>query len=163
MAKEIYAKFKKEMQLRGAYFLSSVEAQKVRKTIIVNGALNAKIVGQSAHTIAALSGFEVPEDAKVLVGEVTSVEPSEEFSHEKLSPVLAMYKAESFEDALDKADRLVREGGPGHTSAIYIDERTQGDRLRGSGKGCRPTACWSTRLRRREGSETSTISAFRLR
>lgn len=129
VAKEIYAKFKKEMQLRGAYFLSSVEAQKVRKTIIVNGALNAKIVGQSAHTIAALSGFEVPEDAKVLVGEVTSVEPSEEFSHEKLSPVLAMYKAESFEDALDKADRLVREGGPGHTSAIYIDERTQGDRL----------------------------------
>ena len=129
VAKEIYAKFKKEMQLRGAYFLSSVEAQKVRKTIIVNGALNAKIVGQSAHTIAALSGFEVPEDAKVLVGEVTSVEPSEEFSHEKLSPVLAMYKAESFEDALDKADRLVREGGPGHTSAIYIDECTQGDRL----------------------------------
>ena len=129
VAKEIYAKFKKEMQLRGAYFLSSVEAQKVRKTIIVNGALNAKIVGQSAHTIAALSGFEVPEDAKVLVGEVTSVEPSEEFSHEKLSPVLAMYKAESFEDALDKADRLVREGGPGHTSAIYIDERKQGDRL----------------------------------
>ena len=129
VAKEIYAKFKKEMQLRGAYFLSSAEAQKVRKTIIVNGALNAKIVGQSAHTIAALSGFEVPEDAKVLVGEVTSVEPSEEFSHEKLSPVLAMYKAESFEDALDKADRLVREGGPGHTSAIYIDERKQGDRL----------------------------------
>lgn len=129
VAKEIYSKFKKEMQLRGAYFLSSAEAQKVRKTIIVNGALNAKIVGQSAHTIAALSGFEVPEDAKVLVGEVTSVEPSEEFSHEKLSPVLAMYKAESFEDALDKADRLVREGGPGHTSAIYIDERTQGDRL----------------------------------
>lgn len=129
VAKEIYSKFKKEMQLRGAYFLSSAEAQKVRKTIIVNGALNAKIVGQSAHTIAALSGFEVPEDAKVLVGEVTSVEPSEEFSHEKLSPVLAMYKAESFEDALDKADRLVREGGPGHTSAIYIDERTRGDRL----------------------------------
>lgn len=129
VAKEIYAKFKKEMQLRGAYFLSSAEAQKVRKTIIVNGALNAKIVGQSAHTIAALSGFKVPEDAKVLVGEVTSVEPSEEFSHEKLSPVLAMYKAESFEDALDKADRLVREGGPGHTSAIYIDERKQGDRL----------------------------------
>ena len=129
VAKEIYAKFKKEMQLRGAYFLSSAEAQKVRKTIIVNGALNAKIVGQSAHTIAALSGFEVPEDAKVLVGEVTSVEPSEEFSHEKLSPVLAMYQAESFEDALDKADRLVREGGPGHTSAIYIDERKQGDRL----------------------------------
>lgn len=129
VAKEIYAKFKKEMQLRGAYFLSSAEAQKVRKTIIVNGALNAKIVGQSAHTIAALSGFEVPKDAKVLVGEVTSVEPSEEFSHEKLSPVLAMYKAESFEDALDKADRLVREGGSGHTSAIYIDERTQGDRL----------------------------------
>lgn len=129
VAKEIYSKFKKEMQLRGAYFLTPSETEKVRKTIIVNGALNAKIVGQTAYTIAKLSGFEVPRDAKVLVGEVTSTDPSEEFAHEKLSPVLAMYKAEDFKDALDKADRLVRDGGAGHTSSIYLDEGTAGERL----------------------------------
>ena len=129
VAKEIYSKFKKEMQLRGAYFLTPSETEKVRKTIIVNGALNAKIVGQTAYTIAKLSGFEVPRDAKVLVGEVTSTDPSEEFAHEKLSPVLAMYKAENFKDALDKADRLVRDGGAGHTSSIYLDEGTAGERL----------------------------------
>ena len=128
VAKEIYSKFKKEMQLRGAYFLTPSETEKVRKTIIVNGALNAKIVGQTAYTIAKLSGFEVPRDAKVLVGEVTSTDPSEEFAHEKLSPVLAMYKAEDFKDALDKADRLVRDGGAGHTSSIYLDEGTAGER-----------------------------------
>lgn len=127
VAKEIYSKFKKEMQLRGAYFLTPSETEKVRKTIIVNGALNAKIVGQTAYTIAKLSGFEVPKDAKVLVGEVTSTDPSEEFAHEKLSPVLAMYKAEDFKDALDKADRLVRDGGAGHTSSIYLDEGTAGE------------------------------------
>lgn len=129
VAKEIYSKFKKEMQLRGAYFLTPSETEKVRKTIIVNGALNAKIVGRTAYTIAKLSGFEVPKDAKVLVGEVTSTDPSEEFAHEKLSPVLAMYKAEDFKDALDKADRLVRDGGAGHTSSIYLDEGTAGERL----------------------------------
>ena len=129
VAKEIYSKFKKEMQLRGAYFLTPSETEKVRKTIIVNGALNAKIVGQTAYTIAKLSGFEVPRDAKVLVGEGTSTDPSEEFAHEKLSPVLAMYKAEDFKDALDKADRLVRDGGAGHTSSIYLDEGTAGERL----------------------------------
>ncbi len=130
VAKEIYSKFKKEMQLRGAYFLTPSETEKVRKTIIVNGALNAKIVGQTAYTIAKLSGFEVPKDAKVLVGEVTSTDPSEEFAHEKLSPVLAMYKAEDFKDALDKADRLVRDGGAGHTSSIYLDEGTAGEHLK---------------------------------
>ena len=129
VAKEIYSKFKKEMQLRGAYFLTPSETEKVRKTIIVNGALNAKIVGRTAYTIAKLSGFEVPKDAKVLVGEVTSTDPSEEFAHEKLSPVLAMYKAEDFKDALDKADRLVRDGGAGHTSSIYLNEGTAGERL----------------------------------
>ena len=129
VAKEIYSKFKKEMQLRGAYFLTPSETEKVRKTIIVNGALNAKIVGRTAYTIAKLSGFEVPKDAKVLVGEVTSTDPSEEFAHEKLSPVLAMYKAEDFKAALDKADRLVRDGGAGHTSSIYLNEGTAGERL----------------------------------
>lgn len=128
--KEIYKEFKKEMLFRGAYFLSSSETEKVRKTIIVNGVLNAKIVGQTAHTVAKLSGIDVPEDAKVLVGEVTSVDLSEEFAREKLSPVLAMYKAENFKDAVEKADKLVRDGGVGHTAAVYLDERTQADKLR---------------------------------
>ena len=128
--KAVYKEFKREMALRGAYFLSPAETDKVRKTIIVNGALNAKIVGQTAHTIAALSGFEVPENVKVLIGEVTSTDLSEEFAHEKLSPVLAMYKAEDFDDAVAKADRLVRDGGIGHTASVYLDEKTDGDKLR---------------------------------
>ena len=128
--KAVYKEFKREMTLRGAYFLSPAETDKVRKTIIVNGALNAKIVGQTAHTIAALSGFEVPENAKVLIGEVTSTDLGEEFAHEKLSPVLAMYKAEDFDDAVAKADKLVRDGGIGHTASVYLDEKTQGEKLR---------------------------------
>ena len=97
----------------------------MRKTIIVNGALNAKIVGQKAHTIAELSGVKVPEDTKILIGEVTSVSLDEEFAHEKLSPVLAMYKAKDFSDALDKAERLVADGGFGHTSSLYVNEITE--------------------------------------
>ena len=138
--KDIYEKFKKEMALRGAYFLTPEETDKVRKTIIINGALNAKIVGQSACKIAELSGFTAPEGSKVLVGEVESVELSEEFAHEKLSPVLAMYKAESFEDALNKADRLVRDGGLGHTSSLYVNvEKEQGkiETFRNRMKACR--------------------------
>ena len=94
----------------------------VRKTIIINGALNAAIVGQPAAKIAALSGITVPKDTKILIGEVTSVELSEEFAHEKLSPVLAMYKAENTEDAFSKAERLIEDGGYGHTSSIYLNE-----------------------------------------
>ena len=138
--KDIYEKFKKELALRGAYFLTPEETDKVRKTIIINGALNAKIVGQSACKIAELSGFAAPEGSKVLVGEVESVELSEEFAHEKLSPVLAMYKAESFEDALNKADRLVRDGGLGHTSSLYVNiEKEQGkiEMFRNRMKACR--------------------------
>ena len=97
------------------------EIDKVRKTIIVNGALNAKIVGQKAATIAKLAGVEVPEDTKILIGEVESVDISEEFAHEKLSPVLAMYKAKTFDEALDKAERLVADGGYGHTSSLYVN------------------------------------------
>ncbi len=119
---KIYAKVKKEFATRGCYFLTPDETEKVRKTIIINGALNAKIVGQSAHKIAALAGVEVPEKTKILIGEVESVELSEEFAHEKLSPVLAMYKAKSFEDAVAKAEVLVADGGYGHTSSLYIDE-----------------------------------------
>jgi len=119
--KKIYAKVRKEFQERGCYFLSDEEIEKVRKTIIINGSLNAKIVGQKAHTIAKLSGVEVPEDTKILIGEVEKVDLSEEFAHEKLSPVLGMYKAENFEDALLKAERLVEDGGIGHTASLYVD------------------------------------------
>ena len=118
---DIYDAFKAEMKLRGAYILSPEECDLVRKTIIINGALNSHIVGQTAATIAKLSGFEVPPETRVLIGEVESVELSEEFAHEKLSPVLAMYRAESFEDALAKADRLISDGGLGHTSSLYVD------------------------------------------
>ena len=93
----------------------------MRKTIIVNGALNAKIVGQKAAVIAKLAGVEVPEDTKILIGEVDSVDISEEFAHEKLSPVLAMYKARTFEEALQKAEQLVADGGYGHTASLYIN------------------------------------------
>ena len=126
---DIYDEVKAEFANRGCYFLGAEEIEKVRKTIIINGALNAKIVGQSAHKIAALAGVEVPESAKILIGEVTSVDISEEFAHEKLSPVLAMYRAESFDEALDKADRLVQDGGFGHTSSIYLNEVTEREKL----------------------------------
>lgn len=119
--KNIYDAAKKEFTRRGCYFLDKDETEKVRKTIIINGALNAKIVGQKAHTIAALSGVDVPEDTKILIGEVTSVDISEEFAHEKLSPVLAMYKAKDFDDALAKAEQLIADGGYGHTSSLYVD------------------------------------------
>lgn len=121
----IYAKVKKEFSDRGCYFLNKEETERVRKTILINGSLNAKIVGQSAHKIASLAGFETPENAKILIGEVTSVELSEEFAHEKLSPVLAMYKSKSFTDALDKAEHLVADGGYGHTSSIYLNALTE--------------------------------------
>ena len=117
---DIYDEVKKEFAYRGCYFLEGEELDKVRKTIIINGALNAKIVGQKAHTIAALAGVDVPENTKVLIGEVESVDISEEFAHEKLSPVLAMYKAETFDEALAKAAQLVADGGYGHTSSLYI-------------------------------------------
>ena len=117
---KVYNAVKKEFKERGCYFLKGDELDKVRKTIIINGALNAKIVGQKAHTIAALAGVDVPEDTKILIGEVESVDISEEFAHEKLSPVLAMYKAKNFDEAIAKAERLVADGGYGHTSSLYI-------------------------------------------
>lgn len=117
----IYDSVKSEFARRGCYFLKGKELDKVRKTIIINGALNAKIVGQSAYTIAKLSGVDVPEDTKILIGEVKSVDISEEFAHEKLSPVLAMYHAVDFNDAIEKAKQLVADGGYGHTSSLYIN------------------------------------------
>lgn len=127
--KSVYDAFKKEMLARGAYFLNPEETDKVRKTILINGALNAKIVGQKACTIAKLAGFDVPETAKVLVGEVESVDLAEEFAHEKLSPVLAMYKAKDFDEALDKAYRLIEDGGLGHTSSLYCNTETAKDKI----------------------------------
>ncbi len=125
----IYDEVKNEFKNRGCYFLDRPETEKVRKTIIINGALNAKIVGQSAYKIAALSGVDVPKGTKILIGEVESTELSEEFAHEKLSPVLAMYKADSFDDALSKAERLIADGGYGHTSSLYINAVTEKDKL----------------------------------
>lgn len=123
--KKIYKAVRKEFEDRGCYFLKGDEIEKVRKTIIINGALNAKIVGQKPVTIAALAGVEVPEATKILIGEVESVDISEEFAHEKLSPVLAMYKSEDFSDALAKAEQLIADGGYGHTSSIYLNETTE--------------------------------------
>ena len=125
----IYDEVKSEFARRGCYFLNVDETEKVRKTIIINGALNAKIVGQSAHKIAALAGVEVPVATKILIGEVESVELSEEFAHEKLSPVLAMYRASTFEEAVSKAEHLVADGGYGHTSSVYLNEVTEGEKL----------------------------------
>ena len=126
---EVYDAVKAEFAARGCYFLNPAETEKVRKTIIINGGLNAKIVGQKAVRIAELAGVKVPAGTKILIGEVESVDLSEEFAHEKLSPVLAMYKATSFEDALGKAEQLIADGGYGHTSSIYLDETTQREKL----------------------------------
>ena len=125
----IYDKVKQEFLYRGCYFLKPDELDKVRKTIIINGSLNAKIVGQSAYKIAQLSGVEIPKESKVLIGEVESVDISEEFAHEKLSPVLAMYKYNTIEEAFDNAEQLIADGGYGHTSSIYINELTRADVL----------------------------------
>ena len=127
--KNIYDQVKEEFTKRGCYFLNEEEKDLVRKTIVINGALNAKIVGQKASTIAELAGVKVPENTKILIGEVESADMEEEFAHEKLSPVLACYKAETFDEALDKAEKLVVGGGYGHTSSIYIDVQKAQDRL----------------------------------
>ena len=125
----VYDSVRAEFERRGCYFLNPDETEKVRKTIIINGALNAKIVGQKAHTIASLAGVEVPEHTKILIGEVESVDISEEFAHEKLSPVLAMYRANDFDDALAKASQLINDGGLGHTSSLYIDTINGQDKI----------------------------------
>ena len=126
---KIYEAVKKEFKDRGCHICTKDQVEKLRKTILINGALNAKIVGQKPVTIAALAGFEVPEATKILIGEVESVELEEEFAHEKLSPVLAMYKAKSFEDAVAKAEKLIADGGYGHTSSLYVNVGTCQDKI----------------------------------
>ncbi len=137
---KIYDKVKKEFEALGCYFLSAEETEKVRKTILINGALNAKIVGQRAATIAKLAGVEVDPKTKVLIGEVESVELEEEFAHEKLSPVLAMYHAKDFDEAMAKADRLIADGGYGHTASLYCNAVTEREKIESFGermKTCR--------------------------
>ena len=137
---DVYDAVKAEFAARGCYFLNAEETDKVRNTILPGGVLNAKIVGQSAHTIAALAGVDVPETAKILIGEVESTDLSEAFAHEKLSPVLAMYRAETYEDALCKAERLVEDGGFGHTASVYLDavnEKAKLDAFAARMKACR--------------------------
>jgi len=124
----VYDEVIKELKLRGAYVLNETEKEKVAKTIIIDGKLNANIVGQPACKIAEMAGFKVPEDAKVLAGEVEKINLAEEFAHEKLSPVIAIYGAKNFEDAVSKAHQLVELGGAGHTAVLYTDERKQ-DRI----------------------------------
>ena len=126
---KVYKRVKKEFAERGCYFLDREETERVRKTVIINGALNARIVGQTAKTIAELADVRVPDGTKILIGEVESVEPTEEFAHEKLSPVLAMYKAKDTEDAFSKAERLIADGGCGHTSSIYLNPITEKEKL----------------------------------
>jgi len=126
---KVYDQVKEEFATRGCYFLDAEETEKVRKTILINGALNAKIVGQKAATIAALAGVTVPEATKIIIGEVESVDIAEEFAHEKLSPVLAMYRAKDIQDAFAKAEHLVADGGYGHTSSIYLNVTTEQDKL----------------------------------
>ncbi len=130
----VYDEVKKELSDRGAYLLSSEETEAVRKVILKNGALNADIVGQSAYKIAALAGLEIPENSKVLIGEVEEITEEEPFAHEKLSPVLGMYRASTFEDALDQADALVKLGGFGHTSVLYTDQIRSKDRMDAFGR-----------------------------
>ena len=127
--KNVYDKVKDEFSKRGCYFLNPEETEKVRKTILINGALNAKIVGQKAVTIAKLADVDVPDTTKILIGEVESVDLSEEFAHEKLSPVLAMYKAKNFDDAITKATKLIEDGGFGHTSSLYVNTLTESEKI----------------------------------
>ena len=136
---KVYQAVKDEFQYRGCYFLKKDELDKVRKTILINGALNAKIVGQKAATIAEMAGVKVPADTKILIGEVESVDISEEFAHEKLSPVLAMYKAKTFDEAIAKAEQLVADGGYGHTSSLYINvnEKEKMEKHAAAMKTCR--------------------------
>ena len=137
---DVYDAVKAEFVRRGCHILTPEETDKVRAAILINGALNAKIVGQSAYNIAKIAGFDVPEYTKILIGEVESVELSEAFAHEKLSPVLAMYRAENYEDALNKAERLVEDGGFGHTAAVYLDavnEKAKLDAFAARMKACR--------------------------
>ena len=125
----VYDAVHKEFTERGCYFLNEEEKDKLRSILLIGGSLNPKIVGQTAATIADMAGITVPKHTKILIGEVESVDIAEPFAHEKLSPVLAMYRSKTFEEALDKSQRLLEDGGCGHTAAVYLSTRTATDKL----------------------------------
>ncbi|KAJ49272.1 acetaldehyde dehydrogenase/alcohol dehydrogenase [Clostridium tetanomorphum] len=129
VAEEVYEEVKEEFKERGAYILKEDEVDKLRKIILVNGGVNPDIVGQSPVKIANLAGIKIPEDSRIIIGEVQSVEIEEPFAHEKLSPILAMYKVKDFDEALDKAVRLIEDGGKGHTSVLYTNTVKSQDRV----------------------------------
>jgi len=136
---KIYAAVKEEFVKRGCYILTAAEANKIRKTMMIDGRLNSNIVGQTAFDIAKMAGIEVDKDTKILIGEVESVDISEEFAHEKLSPILAMYSYKSFGDGIAKADKLIKDGGYGHTASIYINMNEKADlaKFEDAMKACR--------------------------
>ena len=124
---EIYEEVKKEFEYRGAYLVNKSETKKLQDLPLIDpqrGTANAKVVGQSAYTIAKMSGFSIPETSKILLVERPKVDWEDPFSREKLSPVLAMYRAKNFEEASEMAYELVSKGGAGHTSVLYTDPRT---------------------------------------
>ena len=125
----VYDAVRERFASHGGYLLQGKELKAVQDIILKNGALNAAIVGQPAAKIAELAGFTVPATTKILIGEVTNVDESEPFAHEKLSPTLAMYRAKDFEDAVAKAEKLVAMGGIGHTSCLYTDQDNQPARV----------------------------------
>ncbi len=127
---EIYDVVKERFASHGGYVLNAAETAAMQDVILKNGGLNADIVGQSAATIAKMAGIEVHHSTKVLIGEVSNIDQAEAFAHEKLSPLLAMYRADNFEDAMDKAEALVTLGGIGHTSGLYTDQDTQVERVK---------------------------------
>ena len=128
VVKDVYDEVKNEFEYRGAYILNEKEAEKVAKIILTERGVNPAIVGQPAYKIAELAGVKVPEDTKVLIGEEKDVDVANPFAHEKLSPILALYKAKNYEEAVEKAHKLVLIGGAGHSAALYTDERVQ-DRI----------------------------------
>ncbi|MGX9461874.1 bifunctional acetaldehyde-CoA/alcohol dehydrogenase [Shewanella sp. A14] len=129
----IYKQVKERFSHYGGYMLSKAETAAMQNVILKNGGLNADIVGQSAVKIASMAGFTVPSHTKVLIGEVININEAEAFAHEKLSPLLGMYKAKDFNDAMDKAEALVTLGGIGHTSGLYTNQDTQEARVKAFG------------------------------
>ncbi|MBR2299866.1 MAG: bifunctional acetaldehyde-CoA/alcohol dehydrogenase [Alphaproteobacteria bacterium] len=128
VVKDVYDAVKNEFVYRGAHLLNKKETEQLAKIILTPKGVNASIVGQPAYKIAELAGFKVPHDAKILLAEQTDYSAENPYAHEKLSPILTMYKAENFEEATDMAYALVNLGGLGHTSVLYTDERVQ-DRI----------------------------------
>ena len=127
---DIYDATKDEFKKRGCYFVTNEEKEKLASVMFIEGALNANIVGKSAHHIASLAGIEVPVTTKVLMAEINDYNmENEKLAREKLSPVLAVYKFADFEEAIVGAKKLIKDGGYGHTSSLYINTETEKEKL----------------------------------